>query len=94
VIIGSAYAWNSISALRRWERGFAQVAEGDPEQKALDLMGKPSETQDCYRARYSGNEELWRKCAEEHWYYGFMEEWVVVIGTNGKVIAKWHSVSP
>ena len=92
--IGAAYAWNSISAPRRWERGYAQLAEGDPEQKVLDIMGKPSEAKDCYRPRYSGNEELWRKCAEEYWYFGFMEEWVFVIGKDGKVVAKWHSVSP
>ncbi len=92
--IGAAYAWNSLSTPRRWERGFAQIAEGDSEQKILDIMGKPSESKDCYQPRYSGNDQLFRECAEEHWYYAFVERWVVVIGKNGKVIAKWHTVSP
>ena len=92
--ISAAYAWNSLSAPSRWARGYSQVAEGDPEQRVVDIMGQPSEKQDCYRPRYSGNDALWRECAEKYWYYGYMEEWVVVVGTNGKVVAKGHSVSP
>ena len=92
--IGVAYAWSSLPHPRRWERGYSEIKVGDAEQQVLDLMGKPSETQDCYRPRYSGNEEIFRKCAEEYWYHGFMEDWFIVIGTNGKVIAKSHQVSP
>src|SRR5262245_15028077 len=91
--IGGAYAWNSLSAPRRWKRGFTQIAEGDSEQKVVDIMGKPSEAKSCDELRYT-NEKLWRQCSEEYWYSGFMEEWIFVIGKNGTVIAKWHSVSP
>ncbi len=92
--IGAAYAWNSFPNPRRWERGYSQIAEGDPEQKVLDVLGKPTDIKDCYRPRYSGNDQLWMKCAEEYWYSGFMQEWVFVIGKNGTVIAKAHTVSP
>ena len=91
--IGAVYAWNTFSSPRRWQRGFAQIAEGDSEQKVLDIMGKPSETKDCDQLRYT-NDELWRECAAEYWYFGFMENWILVIGKNGKVVAKWHDVSP
>jgi hypothetical protein len=92
--IGTAYAWSAFSTPRRWERGYDQIAEGDSEQKVLDIMGKPSETKDCDDLRYSSNGQLSRECAEEYWYSSFMEERIFVIGKNGKVVAKWHSVSP
>ena len=57
------------------------------------MMGKPTEIKDCFSPRYSGNDEIWYKCAEEHWYVGVMQEWVYVIGKDGKVIAKSRSVS-
>lgn len=92
--IGAAtYAWNSLSVPRRWERGYDRIAEGDSAQKVLDIMGKPGEAKDCSDFRYT-NEELWRECAEQYRYFGFMGEWVFVIGKNRKVVAKWHSVSP
>jgi hypothetical protein len=92
--IGVAYAWNSFSNPSRWERGFAQIAEGDSEQKVLELMGKPSEAKNCDELRYSSNDQLWKECAAEYWYSGFMENWIFVISKNGKVVAKWHDVSP
>jgi hypothetical protein len=90
----ATYAWNTLPDGPRWERGYSQIEEGDSEQKVLEIMGKPSEINDCDRQRYSGNPELWQKCAEEYSYVAFMQIWKVVIGKDGKVVAKWHNVSP
>jgi hypothetical protein len=90
----ATYAWNSLPDGPRWQRGYPQIAVGDSEQKVLEVMGKPSEIKDCERPRYSGNSKLWQKCAEEYWYVTFMQTWAVVIGRDGKVIAKWYNVSP
>lgn len=88
------YAWLSLPDGPRWQRGYPQIAEGDSEQEVLEIMGKPCEIQDCYQQRYSGNLKVWQKCAEEYWYVASMQEWVIVIGKDGTVIDKWHSVSP
>jgi hypothetical protein len=90
----ATYAWNSLPNGPRWQRGCPQIAVGDSEQRVLEIMGKPNEIKDCERPRYSGNLELWQKCAEEYWYVTFMQTWGVVIGKDGKVIAKWYNVSP
>jgi len=49
-------------------------------------MGTPTEIKDCDRARYSGNPELWHKCAEEYWYVAFMQSWGVVIAKDGTLL--------
>jgi hypothetical protein len=74
-------------------QGYYLIKVGDDEERVAEILGKPTEIKDCFRPRYSGNDEIWYKCAEEHWYVGFMQEWVYVIGKDGKVIAKSRSVS-
>lgn len=88
----ATYGWASLPDGSRWQQGYPQIAEGDSEEKVLEIMGKPTEIRDCH-PRSSGN-SLWHKCAEEYWYLTFMQSWGVMIGKDGKVIAKWHNVSP
>jgi len=91
--VGVVYAWNVLPNAPRWERGYSQIAEGDPAEKVTEILGKPTEIKDCDRLRYS-RPEIWQKCAEEYWYIAFMQEWGYVIDKDGKVLLKWHSVSP
>jgi len=90
----ATYAWNALPDGPRWQQGYQQIVVGDSEERVLEVMGKPSEIKDCHRPSYSGNPELWYKCAEEHWYVVVMERWIIVIGKDGRVAAKWHNVSP
>jgi hypothetical protein len=71
-------AWNALPNAHRWEQGYSQIAEGDSEDKILEILGKPPEIKDCDQLRYS-RPELWQKCAEEYWYVAFMQEWCYVI---------------
>jgi len=93
IAVGAVYVWNSLPSVRRWERGFSQISEGDHVTRVTGVLGKPTEIKDCNALRYSGNPELGRKCAKEYWYIGFLQEWVYVTDQNGIVVAKWHSVS-
>ena len=94
IAFGAVYVWNSLPSPRRWERGFEQISAGDHITKVMDLLGEPSEINNCHPPRYAGDKEVGRKCAKEYWYIAFMQEWVYVIDNDGRVIAKWHSVSP
>ena len=93
VLVIVVAAWNALPSARRWERGYSQIAEGDSEDKVLEILGKPTKINNCEEVRYS-RPEIWPKCAEEYSYVAFMQEWGYVIGKDGKVLLKWHSVSP
>ena len=93
ICVGVTYAWHSVSRSKRWERGYDEIKEGDSEEKVLEILGKPTEDNDCDRLRYS-RPEIWPQCADEYRYIGFMQEWGYVIGKNKTVLLKWHSVSP
>jgi hypothetical protein len=92
--VGIVYAWSSMPNAPRWERGYSQIVAGDSKQTIVDILGKPTEIKDCYNTRYSAPREIWEKCSEEYWYIAFMQEWGYVIDKDGKVLTKWHSVSP
>ena len=94
IALGAVYVWNSLPSPRRWERGYAQISEGDHVTKVTGVLGEPSEIKDCHATRYSAGKEFAQKCANEYWYIAFLQEWVSVIDHDGRVIAKWHSVSP
>jgi hypothetical protein len=66
---------------------------GDSEKKVLEVLGKPTEVKDCFHSQFGSTPEIRQKCAKEYWYIAFLQEWVYVIDGDGKVIAKWHSVS-
>src|SRR5215208_7507938 len=90
--VGVVFAWTALPNASRWERGYSQIAEGDSEEKVLDIVGRPTEIKDCDDLRYS-RPEIWQKCAEEYSYSAFMQEWGYVISKEGRVLLKWHSVS-
>ena len=95
IAVGVVYVWNSLPSKRRWERGFDQIVEGsDHVTKLTEVLGKPTEINDCNPARFSHDPELKKRCIKEYWYISFMEEWVYVVDQDGIVVAKWHSVSP
>ena len=91
--VGIVYAWNALPNARRWEQGYSQIAEGDPAEQVLEILGRPTEVKDCNHLRYS-RPEIWQKCGEEYFYGAFMQEWGYVISKDRKVLLKWHSVSP
>src|SRR5690349_895323 len=95
LVIGAAavYGWTRLPSPRRWERGYSQIAEGDSEAKVVELLGKPTMIENCDQIRRS-RPEMWPKCAEEYRYESFLQEWGYVIGQDGTVLLKWHSVSP
>jgi hypothetical protein len=92
--VGVVYAWTSMPNAPRWERGYSQIAAGDSGQKVVEILGKPTEIKDCHSTRYSAPREIWEECAEEYWYIASMQEWGYVLDADGKVLTKWHSVSP
>ena len=93
VALGAVYVWRSLPSSKRWERGYEQISEGDHITTVIDVLGQPTEINDCNPARFTDTPELKRKCAKEYWYIAFLQEWVYVIDQDGIVIAKWHSVS-
>jgi hypothetical protein len=91
--VGAVYAWNSLPSSSTWEQGYSKISEGDPEKKVVEVLGKPTEIKNCYASSFSGNHEIRQQCAKEYWYIAFLQEWVYVIDKDGRVLAKWHSVS-
>jgi hypothetical protein len=91
--VGAAYAWNSFPSAKRWEVGYEKISEGDSESKVLTVLGQPTEVKDCFASQFGSNAEIRNRCAKEYWYIAILQEWVYVIDGDGKVIAKWHSVS-
>ena len=90
--VAAVYAWSSLSGSRRWEQGYSKISKGDPEEKLVETLGEPTEIKDCFHSSF-GNQEIRQKCAKEYWYIAFLQEWVYVIDKDGRVLAKWHSVS-
>jgi hypothetical protein len=90
LIVGVVYAFNSMPNVPRWNQGYPQIKAGDAKQRVVDLLGKPTEIRACQSPAWANVES----CAEEYWYIAPLEEWIIAINKNGKVITKAHSVSP
>ena len=90
--VAAVYAWSSLPSSSQWEQGYSKISEGDPEEKLVEILGKPTEIKDCFNSSF-GDQEIRQKCAKEYWYIAFLQEWVYVIDKDGRVLAKWHSVS-
>jgi hypothetical protein len=91
--VAAVYAWSFLSRPRRLEQGYSKISEGDREEKLVEILGEPTEIKNCFNSSF-GTEEIRQKCGKEYWYVAFMQEWVYVIDHDGRVLAKWHSVSP
>ena len=92
ISVAAIYGWRSLPSSRRWKDGYSKISEGDPEEKVIEILGEPTHIKDCFHSSF-GNQEILQKCAKEYWYIAFLQEWVYVIDKDGKVLAKWHSVS-
>ena len=77
---------------KQYDRGYAQVAMGQPKQRVIEAMGKPSEIEGCDRPVYSGG-KVAGQCYQTMVYYSFLEKWVVVLDRDGNVIGKYYNVS-
>jgi hypothetical protein len=90
VSIGFCAGW--YVRLQRFKAGFSRVQVGDTKEQVIKQLGQPAEIAPCFH--YHDETELGRKCAEDFWYYSFMERWGVSLDANGKVIHTNYSVSP
>jgi hypothetical protein len=91
---GIIYAWDSTPDVPRWKKGYVQIAAGDSKHKVVEILGKPTEIKDCAGIRFSAAPYIAERCAEQYGYVALMQEWGYVFDKEGKVLTKWHSVSP
>jgi len=85
-------AW--IIRARKYERGYAQVGNGDSKQKIIASMGEPSKVEDCHYFMYSSVDVRDKeRCVEMYWYGLFPDEYIFVLDKDGLVIYKFHNVS-
>ncbi len=80
----------SSARSRSLNRAFAQVKDGDPEDRVLGLMGKPDKV---FRAGESGFESgILKDCVKEYKYeiHILPEHWDVCFNSQGRVIWRSH----
>ncbi len=83
-------------------RGYERVARGDSEERVVELLGTPDQTtgatdyvswDDDYTTGSHDGE-----CVGEYWYRRPLttcgEEWKVGFDAKGKVVSKYHYISP
>lgn len=75
----------------RFESAFDAVQVGDSKDEVIKQCGQPDENSPCFHP--SAESELQRICADEFWYYSFLERWGISFDKQGKVIAKTYNVS-
>jgi hypothetical protein len=78
--------------LQRFKAGFERIQVGDTKEQVINQLGQPGEVSACFHTREES--ALERSCAEEFWYYSFMERWGISFDANGKVISSTYNVSP
>src|ERR1044072_9812109 len=83
VSIGFFAGW--YVRMRRFEAGFARIQVGDTKQHVIEQLGQPGEISACFHPKKDEN-ELEKKCADQFWYYSFLERWGVSFDSNGRVI--------
>jgi len=72
--------------------GFVRVQVGDTKEQVLKQLGRPGEISACFHP--SQESAFQRICAEEFWYYGFLERWNISFDKDGRVIYTNYNVSP
>lgn len=75
----------------RFKSAFDTVQVGDSKDEVIKQFGQPDEIAPCFHPRHET--ELDRMCAEEFWYYAFLERWGISFDKQGKVIYKNYNVS-
>jgi len=100
ITIGVAAAtwigWSLMRAKILPER-FERIAIGDPREQVVQLLGKPRRVEKC--GEPFGNPGGKPGCAEDYLYASpyapvIPEYWSVSFDKNGRVIDKYHYVSP
>ena len=82
---------------KRYAQGYSQIQMGDPKERVVGLMGRPTETTGCdFEAFTDKKEEAKYKemCKERYWYGVFLKDYVISLDKDGKVINKASAVSP
>jgi hypothetical protein len=82
------------SARQRYTSAYPRIQTGDEKQKVISVLGQPDQVSDCTSFWYSqADEETKSKCAEQFWYRGGLEQWLVVFDRDGRVLTKSHNIS-
>jgi len=76
----------------RFKAGYTAVQVGDSKDEVIEQLGQPPEITPCFHPK--SESELERKCADEFWYYSFLERWGISFDKGGRVIHKAYNVSP
>ena len=92
LLVSIAFPAGWYVRLQRFKVGFERVQVGDTKEQVINQLGQPAEISPCFHPR--DETELSRKCAEDFWYYSFMERWRVSFDANGRVIYTNYNVSP
>jgi hypothetical protein len=100
LILGGALAVVSLLVLSRptarekYTAAYPRINYGDAKQMVIDAMGKPDEIRDCSSFWHSeAIDDIKSKCGEQYFYRGGLEQWLIVLDREGKVISKSHNIS-
>ncbi len=90
LLIGIGFLAGWYVRKQRFETRFAMVQVGDTKEQVIKQLGQAGEVSPCFHP--SKESELERKCAEEFWYYSFLERWGVSFDRDGRVIHTTYNV--
>ena len=83
---------------KRYERAYARLLPRVSEASVREAFGTPREVRQCGQEPSWDGEPVAQRvaCAKELWYFSRIspEQWGIGIDQEGKVIAKYHFVSP
>jgi hypothetical protein len=88
------YAATCVHVRTKRQKAFSTISVGDSVDSVIERFGNPSvrETTEKLFTRYA------TPCAERLWFENRLaldiEAWSVSIGTDGRVVEKYHWVSP
>jgi hypothetical protein len=99
VCIVFLYAATCLYVRAKRQEAFSAISVGDSVDSVIGKFGKPSvsETPETLFARYAST-KCEAPCAERLWFENRLafdiEAWSVSIGSDGRVVEKYHWVSP
>jgi len=85
---------------KHYEYAYAALAPNTSRAEVLKQFGRPREVRQCSQSKLSWDAESLQieatKCVEEYWYFSRIspEQWVIGFDEGGRVITKYHLVSP
>lgn len=83
-------------------QGYKDICKGDPEARVVTILGEPK------RVTGAPDHVAWdteitlkanqAECVKEYWYTALFsfcgESWTIGFDNNGKVVSKYHYISP